>query len=175
MGAVLRLAVERKIQHTRSRHHKEAPAATGCEGPRDRTHRRGDCHSDEGNGERKKAVGPDGLPVELLKLGLRQDRTILLKLHRFITLTWREGKVPQQRKDAFITLLHKKGDETECGNYCGISLVSHAGIFVYPWRREFPTGESPFTHLIIISEKREGEKISGEQCGENVTSLHKTY
>ena len=46
-----------------------------------------------------KAVGPDGLPAELLKLVLQQDRTILLELHRLITLIWREGKVPQQWKD----------------------------------------------------------------------------
>ena len=74
-----------------------------------------------------KAVGPDGLPAELLKLGFQQDRTILLELHRLTTLIWRQGKVPQQWKDAVITVLHKKGDKTECGNYRGISLVSHAG------------------------------------------------
>ena len=39
-----------------------------------------------------KAVEPDGLPAELLKLGLQQDRTILLELHRLTTLIWREGK-----------------------------------------------------------------------------------
>ena len=73
-----------------------------------------------------KAVGLDGLPAELLKLGLQQDRTILLEF-RLTTLIWREGKVPQQWKDAVITVLHKKSDKTECGNYRGISLVSHAG------------------------------------------------
>ena len=73
--------------------------------------------------ENTKAVGPDGLPREPLK----QDRTILLELHRLTTLIWREGKVPKQWKDTVITVLHKKGDKTECGNYRGIPLVSHAG------------------------------------------------
>ena len=30
-------------------------------------------------------------------------------------------------EDAVITVLHKKGDKTECGNYRGLSFVSHAG------------------------------------------------
>ena len=52
-----------------------------------------------------------------------------MKLYRLTTLIWREGKVPQQQqwKDAVITVLQKKGGKTKCGNYCGISLVSHAG------------------------------------------------
>ena len=74
-----------------------------------------------------KAVGPDGLPADLLKLGLQQDRTILRELHRLTILIWHQEKVPQQWEDAVITVLDKKGDKTECGNYRGISLVSHAG------------------------------------------------
>ena len=74
-----------------------------------------------------KAVGPNGLPVKLLKLRLRQDRTILLELHRLITLIWRKGKFPQQWKGAVITVLRTKGDKKECENYRGVSLVSHAG------------------------------------------------
>ena len=41
-----------------------------------------------------KAVGPDGLPAELPKLGLQQDRTILLELRRLTNPIWRGGKVP---------------------------------------------------------------------------------
>ena len=75
----------------------------------------------------EKAVGPDGLPAELLKLGLQQDHAIVLEFHRLTTPIWCKGKVLQQWKDAVITVLHKKGDTTECGNYRGISLVSHPG------------------------------------------------
>ena len=87
-----------------------------------------------------KTVRPDGVPVELLKLGLQQDRTILLELHRLTTLIWWEGKVPQQWKGVVNTILHKKRDKTECGNYRGISLMSHAGNFSLKW---LPGGSSP--------------------------------
>ena len=74
--------------------------------------------------ENAKAVGQDGLLADLLKLRLQQDRTILLELQRLTTFIWREGKVPQQWKDAVRTVLHTKGDKMECGNYRDISLVS---------------------------------------------------
>ena len=72
-----------------------------------------------------KVVGLDGLPLKLMNLGLRQDRTVLLELHRLTTLIWREENVLQELKDAVITVLHTK-DKTECGNYLDNSLVSHA-------------------------------------------------
>ena len=74
-----------------------------------------------------KAVGPDELPVELLKLGLHHDPTILREIHQIIIRVWCEGKVPQRWRDVVIKVLHKKKDWTECGNYRGISLVAHAG------------------------------------------------
>ena len=40
-----------------------------------------------------RAVGPNGLPVEMMKFRLQQDRTILLELHRLNTLIWRQRNV----------------------------------------------------------------------------------
>ena len=68
--------------------------------------------------ENAKAVGPDERPVELLKLGMNHDPTVLY--------VWHQREVPQRWRDAVIKVLHKK-DRTECGNYRGISLVAHAG------------------------------------------------
>ena len=79
-----------------------------------------------------KAVGPDGLPAELLKLGLHKNRTVLRELHRITKVVWHGGQVLQQWKDATIKVLHKKKDRTECGNYRGISLVAHAGKY-FSW------------------------------------------
>ena len=47
--------------------------------------------------------------------------------HNIIVAVGRGGGVPQQWKDATIKVLHKKKDQIECGNYCGISQVAHAG------------------------------------------------
>ena len=76
----------------------------------------------------RKAVGPDGLPAELLKVLADEGHlNILGKFHDIIVAVWRGGGVPQQWKYATIKVLYKKKDRTECGNYRGISLVAHAG------------------------------------------------
>ena len=74
-----------------------------------------------------KAVGPDELPVELLKLGINHDPTVLREFHRMIKRVWHQREVPQRWRDAVIKVLHNKKDRAECGNYHGISLVTHAG------------------------------------------------
>ena len=75
-----------------------------------------------------KAMGPDELPAELLKLGLSDSsHKVLLAFHSMIVAVWMAGEVPQEWKDATINVLLKKKDRIECSNYRGLSLVAHAG------------------------------------------------
>ena len=74
-----------------------------------------------------KGVGPDELFVELLKLGINHDPTVLREFHRVIKLVWHQREVPQRWRDAVIKVLRKRKDREECGNHRGISLVAHAG------------------------------------------------
>ena len=74
-----------------------------------------------------KAVGPDGVSVELFKITLNGDPTVRRRLHDSVGRIWRGDDAPPQWKDAIIIVLHKKKDRTECGNYRGISLVAHVG------------------------------------------------
>ena len=75
----------------------------------------------------EKAVGPDGVSVELFKITLNGDPALRRRLLDIVVRVWRGSEVPQQWKDAIIMVLHKKKDRTESGNYRGISLVAHAG------------------------------------------------
>ncbi|CAB1105114.1 unnamed protein product [Ectocarpus sp. CCAP 1310/34] len=75
----------------------------------------------------RKAVGPDDLPAELIKLFLDGDQGLLREFHAIVVDVWQTGDVPQQWKDATTKVLFKKGDTMECGNYRSISLVAHAG------------------------------------------------
>ncbi|CAM9960382.1 unnamed protein product, partial [Ascophyllum nodosum] len=75
-----------------------------------------------------KAMGPDGLPAELLKFGLSDSsHEILLAFHGIILAVWMMGEIPQEWKYATIEVPHKMKDRTECRNYRGLSLVAHAG------------------------------------------------
>ena len=52
-----------------------------------------------------KAVGPDSLPAELLKI---DHPEFIRYFHNLLVNVWRTGDVPQQWKDATIKVLHKK-------------------------------------------------------------------
>ena len=72
----------------------------------------------------KKAVGPDGVPVEVWKvlgsLGIQW-------LTKFFNKILVEGKIPEAwRKSCVVPIFKGKGDVQDCGNYRGIKLMSHS-------------------------------------------------
>ena len=71
-----------------------------------------------------KAVGPDSLPGEVLKL---DHPEFIRYLHDLLVNAWSTGDVPQPWKDATIKVLHKTKDRSDCNNYRGILLVAHSG------------------------------------------------
>lgn len=76
-----------------------------------------------------KAVGPDGLSFELLKI--LTDEVVSDTPRTFfdiIVAVWRGESVPQRWSEATIEVLHRKQGRRVCGNYRGISLVAHADI-----------------------------------------------
>ena len=56
-----------------------------------------------------KAVGPDGVPVELFKIAVNGDPALRQKQLDIVIVIWRGGDVSQQWRDAIIKVLHKKG------------------------------------------------------------------
>ena len=51
-------------------------------------------------------------------------RDIIHYFHNLLVNVWRTRDVPQQWKDATVTVLQKKKDRSDCNNYRGISLVA---------------------------------------------------
>ena len=75
-----------------------------------------------------KTPGADSLPVELLKLDdPTREPVILRHFHAILVRVWRGEEIPQEWKDVTIKVLYKKSDRSDCNNFRGISLVSHAG------------------------------------------------
>ena len=53
---------------------------------------------------------------------------VLDKLQNLSTNCWEKGTLPQDLRDAVIVSLYKiKGEESDCSNYRGITLLSIAG------------------------------------------------
>ena len=59
----------------------------------------------------RRAVGPDGLPVERLTVLVDEgDSATLENVYKFVVAVSRGGRMSQQWKDANVKLLHKKKD-----------------------------------------------------------------
>ena len=72
-----------------------------------------------------KTAGLDNIPAEVIKYG---GCALHRRLHNFIFDCWSTKCLPPQWKNTnFILVYKQKGDRAECGNSCGISLLSVAG------------------------------------------------
>ena len=71
-----------------------------------------------------KSPGPDGILPEVLVHG---GNTLKAFLFAIISMFWVTEMLPSEIKDPNITILFKKGDRSQCGNYRGISLLSAVG------------------------------------------------
>jgi hypothetical protein len=71
--------------------------------------------------KKSKSPGSDQIPAELIQEG---GKILLSAIHKLINSVWNKEELPDQWKESIIVPVHKKGDKTECNNYCGISLLS---------------------------------------------------
>ena len=67
-----------------------------------------------------KSPGTDQIQVELIKSG---DRTIRYGIYKLILSIGNKKELPEEWKESIILTICKKGDETDCSNYRGISLL----------------------------------------------------
>ena len=70
-----------------------------------------------------KASGGDGIPAELLQI--LKDNAMKV-LHSKCPQIWKTQQWPQDWKRSLFIPIPKKGNATECSNYCTIALISHA-------------------------------------------------
>ena len=70
-----------------------------------------------------KAVGGDGIPVELVQM-LKDDAVKVL--HSTCQQIWKTQQWPQVWKRPVFIPISKKGNAKECSNYHTIVLISHA-------------------------------------------------
>ena len=72
---------------------------------------------------KNKAIGGDGIPVELFQI-LKDDAVKVL--HSICQKIWKTQQWLQGWKRSVFIPIPKKGKAKECSNYCTIALNSHA-------------------------------------------------
>ena len=70
-----------------------------------------------------KALGSDGIPVELFQI-LKDDAVKVL--HSICQKIWKTQQWAQEWKGSIFIPISKKGNAKECSNYHTITLISHA-------------------------------------------------
>ena len=69
-----------------------------------------------------KAIGGDGIPVELFQ---NLNDNAVKVLHSICQQIWKTQQWSQDWKRSVFVPIPKKGNAKECSNYCTIALISH--------------------------------------------------
>jgi hypothetical protein len=68
------------------------------------------------------------------------------QIHKFINLDWNKEELPERWKESIVVPICKKGNKTDCSNYCVISLLSASHKIL---SNSLPSRLSPCTVEII--------------------------
>ena len=89
-----------------------------------------------------KAMGPDGIPVEVWKSLVEEGIDMLLDLLQKI---FEQEKMPEEWRDSVIVPIFKeKGDIQDCGNYRSITMKIWERVIDRRLREETTIGEEQF-------------------------------
>jgi hypothetical protein len=90
-----------------------------------------------------KAMGPDGIPIEVWKCFGDSAIVWLTKLFNHI---FRSNKMPDEWRSTFVSIFKNKGDIQSCTNYRGIKLMSHT---MKLWERVIEHRLRGMTHITM--------------------------
>ena len=68
-----------------------------------------------------KATGPDEIPAFIIKAAASQLAPIMARIYQY---TLDHGEIPQDRRDALVVPIFKKGERHIAANYRPVSLTS---------------------------------------------------
>jgi hypothetical protein len=82
-----------------------------------------------------KLPGSGQFPAELIQAG---GEMFLSAIHELINSIWTKEELPGKWKESIIVPIYKMGDETDCNNYCGISVINIIQNFIeYPLKVKY--------------------------------------
>jgi hypothetical protein len=102
--------------------------------------------------KRYKLPDSDQILAEMIQTG---GTTLKSEIRKLINSIWNKEELPDQWKVAIIVSIYKKGDETDCSNYHGISMLS---ILYKILSNIF------FSSLCLYVDEITGDHQSGFQC-----------
>ena len=70
--------------------------------------------------EKYKSPGIDQIPAKLIQNG---ENSLLTEIYKLVLAIWKKEMLPEQWKESVIVSIYKKGEEINCSNYRGISLL----------------------------------------------------